>query len=87
MHSAMFVFEKPKTATAHADMNWRSLVEAIRHTTKNRTDIDMISENCVLIPLQNGLSLFVALGELARSGGYEYRTHFFPEAPVWLHSS
>jgi hypothetical protein len=85
-HSVLVVLEVTSEA-GPKQAEWLALLQAIKAAAKKNGQIEILAQNVLLIPLQNGLQLASELMAQAGQFGFRYRALFFEEEPPWIRSA
>jgi hypothetical protein len=87
MHSILLLIEQPGAVTsAPMGIQRQLFYTTLPGFLGTHPDIEKITENALLILMQNGLSAFVDICRLCSDAGIPYRCIFFEEPPKWVPS-
>ena len=81
--SILLVFEKPDSSDLAAVENWQRLSNKLQGVANNNKGTQLLGENCLLLPIDQGLEVFYDVVLCTRGVPYRYTT--IPnEAIRWL---
>ncbi|KAF0220335.1 MAG: hypothetical protein FD174_1236 [Geobacteraceae bacterium] len=86
MKFALIVIVKPITEKRAEIEKWNNFVETLSQKVSSVEGIEMLSENVMQIPLENGLLLFAEVVRTCNLDSYQCKVLFFDEDPKWITS-
>ncbi len=86
MDSALIVIEQPDRSHPHKETAWTNFQTTLSGITAKYEQIEKLSENVLMIPLQSALSALGTLIHVAQDNQLSYRVLFLDQEPEWIHS-
>jgi hypothetical protein len=94
MHSILLSIEIPKKANESDDdqlrkktLAWQNLARELQLIATQNKKIEMLGENCWLLPADHGLPFLARAIHTSAGSGLAYRVLFFDEEPKWIHGN
>lgn len=84
MHSAFLVIEKPDLSDPDKETAWTNFQTTLSGITAKYEQIEKLSENVLLIPVQSALSALGTLIHVAQGNQLSYRVLFLDQEPEWI---
>jgi len=83
-HSILLAFEKTNSPDPQTAKTWHALANKLRDLCKNNKEIQMLGENCLLIPIDKGLDIFYQILDPYFSMRVPYKYAIFCQEIEWL---
>lgn len=80
-HSILFVVLKPVSTDYKLEKNWHDCVSILSDLTNKKTDVELLAENCLLIPLHDTLETLVKAVQAVK--GFRYKYAILTEELEW----
>lgn len=84
MHSALIVIEKPDLSGTDKENAWTNFQTILSGIAAKYEEIEKLSENVLMIPLQSALSALGTLIHVAQDNQLSYRVLFLDQMPEWV---
>ena len=81
--SILLVFEKPDTTNHNNEQRWRGLTLNLEDLAKSNKEIEILGDNCLMLPIDRGLDIFHQVLDPHRSLGVSYKYLILPEGIEW----
>jgi hypothetical protein len=85
MKYTLFIAEKPATVSHAQETNWINFLGYVAQILGNDLKNVYLSEGIYLLPLESGLHKIGLLVHHAKDLGFQSRTLFFDQEPLWIY--
>lgn len=85
MKSALIIIQKPPSSDGNNEpQKYRfAIMQIVEAADKSKT-IEMLSDTCFLVHLENGMHSFASILNACIQWSVQYRVLFFEKEPAWI---